>query len=181
MWLAVWVTGAWACGQHWESKVVGSADGGRLALVRREVPGMASGTNIVLDLVALDTGAVTRSWTILTESEDEAVRGPRWAAAEKELAASGVTLDPRRAPLAASPSVRGHQLAWSVSSEDLFSVARASFDGAEGRLLWKFPIDDGIAPPVAAVYAMPGEAWVALVSQSGCMTPIPAVVGLRVP
>ncbi len=41
-------------------------------------------------------------------------------------------------------------------------------------------IDDGIAPPVAAVYAMPGEAWVAVVSQSGCMTPIPAVVGLRV-
>jgi hypothetical protein len=92
-----WIAAAWACDGP-ERKVVGFDPDGDKVLVRLEC--QVCSPALELRLLSVPTGALVKRWTILdTADQADAVRGARWKAAEAEITALGVQVDPAIAPV----------------------------------------------------------------------------------
>jgi hypothetical protein len=86
-----------------ERKVVGFTASGDRVLVRTDCP--TCGFDLIdLRLLELPAGTLVKEWPILHHGDDASLRGPRWTAAEKELVAMGLKIDPGLRPLAGPTS-----------------------------------------------------------------------------
>ena len=89
-----------ACGNEAKWRVVGWTGDGAKALIRSE-HNDDEGQIHQLNLYLLSKSGVEKKWDILTvkDNSDQSVRSRRWKAAEPEIAAAGIKLDPSRPPL----------------------------------------------------------------------------------
>lgn len=95
--LLSWLGVAWGCDSS-QRKVVGFDPDGDKVLVRLECE--ACTPSLELRLLDLPKGSLLKRWTILDSADQgDAVRGARWKAAEAEITALGVGIDPALLPL----------------------------------------------------------------------------------
>ena len=161
------------------SRVIGWSADGQRALVRVQ---KGSDDDIRdLSLHLLEAGQPDREFTILEpdDNQDPAVRGARWKAAEAEVTALGVVIDPDLQPVGADcGAVCGLVPGGSAASECQVGVGctRDLWSGREGFLEYaledgrsavlsvvtlgtRFQSDDGIDRPQGKEGRKQGSAW----------------------